>query len=119
MRRLLPALTVLAAAPLSAQETPLWVGVWEGRIGVYPVNLCIDAWGEGPARGSYYYLSQLEPIALTEQDGEGGWIEIAPGGDAGALWEFAEQTGERLRGTWRQGRNSLPFELEPVPWTES
>jgi hypothetical protein len=81
------------------------------------VRLCIDSWGDQPARGAYYYLSQLEPIALSEEDGEGGWIERAPDGEQQALWEFAEQTGERLRGTWRQGRRSLPFELTPAAWT--
>jgi hypothetical protein len=76
--------------------------------------LCIDQWGDQPARGAYYYLSRLEPIAISEQDGEGGWTERAPDGEQQALWEFAEQTGERLRGTWRQGRRSLPFELSPL-----
>ena len=111
---LLPAL--LLAAPAAAQETPEWAGVWDGRVGTYPVRLCIDAHG-GPARGAYYYLSRLEPIAITEEDGEGGWIEKTPDGEASALWEFVEQTGEELRGTWRQGRRSLPFALAPLAWT--
>jgi hypothetical protein len=111
----LPAL--LLATPVAAQDKPAWAGVWEGKVGTFPVRLCIDVRGDQPARGSYYYLSQLEPIALTEEDGEGGWIEFGAGEERQALWEFVEQTGARLRGTWRQGRRSLPFELEPVAWT--
>jgi len=116
MRRWLATLLALLAAPAAAQETPAWVGVWEGKVGSYPVRLCIDVRGDRPARGSYYYLSQLEPIALTEEDGEGGWIELGAGWERQALWEFAEQSGERLRGAWRQGRRSLPFDLKPIAW---
>ena len=81
--------------PAAAQESPAWAGVWEGRVGTYPVRLCIDSHG-GPARGAYYYLSRLEPIPITEEDGEGGWIERMPEGEPSALWEFIEQNGE----TW-------------------
>jgi hypothetical protein len=119
MRRWLAALPALLAAPAAAQETPAWIGVWEGRIGTYPVRLCIDVWGDQPARGAYYYLSQLEPIALNEEDGEGGWIERAPDGEQQAMWSFAEQGGERLRGTWRQGGRSLPFDLKPMAWNSA
>ena len=120
MRRILTALVgLLLAAPVSAQDRPAWAGVWEGRVGTSPVRLCIDVWGEGSAHGSYYYLSQLEPISLSDYDSEGGWTEQAMGSDETALWEFAEQTGTRLRGTWRQGKRSLPFALSPVVWTES
>ncbi len=116
MRCWVAAVLALLAAPAAAQEAPVWVGVWEGRVGTYPVRLCIDTWGDQPARGAYYYLSQLEPIALSEEDGEGGWIERAPDGEQQALWEFAQQDGERLRGTWRQGRRRLPFDLRPLAW---
>ena len=117
MRRWLASVLALLAVPASAQEAPAWIGVWEGRIGTYPVRLCIDSWGDQPARGAYYYLSRLEPIALTEEEGGGGWVELAPDGEQQALWEFAEQTGTRLHGTWRQGRRSLPFDLKPAAWT--
>ena len=117
MRRLALLAALLLAAPASAQETPAWLGVWEGKVGTYPVRLCIDAWGGQAARGAYYYLSRLEPIAVTEQDGEGGWIELGPGGSEQARWEFSEQAGARLRGTWRQGNRRLPFALTPVAWT--
>lgn len=115
--RVAPAILALfLAAPAAAQHKPDWAGVWDGRIGTYPVRLCIDAEG-GPASGAYYYRSQLEPIAITEEDGEGGWIEKSADDQPSALWEFAEQTGDRLRGTWRQGRRNLPFDLSPVAWT--
>ena len=109
-------LPLLVAAP-AEPDKPAWVGVWEGNVGSYPVRLCMDQWGDGPGRGAYYYLSTLEPLSLSEQDGEGGWIEHGPD-DPDALWSFTEQTGERLRGTWRKGARSLPFELKPVTWTK-
>ena len=112
----LPAL-LLVAVPAAAQDKPAWVGVWAGKVGTYPVRLCIDVVGDAPARGAYYYLSQLEPIAITERDGEGGWVEQGSE-DPDALWSFSEQTGERLRGTWTRGNRSLPFELTTVAWTE-
>jgi hypothetical protein len=118
MRLVAVVLALLLAAPAAAQDKPVWVGLWEGTVGTYPVRLCVDVWSNGPARGSYYYLTRLEPIALSEEDGEGGWIELAPEGVQQALWEFAEQTGTRLRGIWRQGARRLPFDLAPVPWTE-
>jgi hypothetical protein len=117
MRGLALLAALLLAVPASAQDSPAWVGVWGGKVGTSPVRLCIDAWGDGPARGGYYYLSRLEPIPLTDEDGEGGWIERAPDGEQQALWEFAQQDGERLRGTWRQGPRSLPFDLKPIAWT--
>jgi hypothetical protein len=109
---------VLVAAPAGAQDPPGWVGVWEGTVGRSPVRLCIDGLGDGPARGSYYYLSQLEPIALSEEDGEGGWIERAPGDEGEAHWNFAEQSAAALRGQWRRLRVTHPFALRPVPWAE-
>lgn len=115
MRAALVAGALLLANSAAAQEKPEWAGVWEGRVGTYPVRLCIDADG-GPARGAYYYLSSLEPIAITEEDGEGGWIEKSPDGGPSALWEFREQTGKELRGTWRQGQRRLPFDLAPLAW---
>src|SRR5690606_15434938 len=54
----------------------------------------------------------------AETDGEWGWIERAAGSEAEARWEFAELSAARMRGTWRQGRRSLPFHLAPVPWAE-
>jgi hypothetical protein len=106
------------ATPATAQDRPAWVGVWQGTVGRSPVRLCIDVWGDGPARGSYYYLSQLEPIALSEEDGEGGWIERAPADETEASWNFAEQSATALRGQWRRLRVTHPFDLRPVPWTE-
>lgn len=118
MRHLAALAALLLAAPAAGQDRPAWAGVWQGTISRLPVRLCIDA-RDGAARGSYYYLSELEPIALGEDDGEGGWIERAPGSDETALWHFTEQTGSRLRGTWIGPRRTFPFDLRPVAWTES
>ena len=95
-------LAFLIAVPAAAQERPGWAGVWQGRIGTYPVRMCVDVWGDGLARGSYYYMSRLEPIALAEEDGEITWIEGA-GTDAEAFWQPSETTATRLRGIWMQG----------------
>lgn len=118
MRWFLALLALCATAPLRAQEGPEWAGVWEGRIGNLPVRACFDAWSDSPGRGSYYYLRYLEPISLSEEDGEGGWIERAPGAETEARWEFAELSATRMRGTWRQGGRNLPFSLDPVAWED-
>lgn len=120
MRRLLPALALLAAAPASAQETaPAWEGVWEGKVGRFPVRVCLNRWGEDvPGRGSYYYLSRLEPLSLADA-GDGMWIESAPNSESEAEW-FIEQIAEgTMRGLWRQGERELRFELRPVAWEET
>ena len=109
---------LVAAAPAQAQDAPAWAGVWVGRVGKAPVRMCLDGYADTPGRGSYYYLSQLEPIALGEDDRPDRWIERAPGSETEAQWDFAELSATRLRGTWRQGTRSLPFDLEPQRWTE-
>ena len=120
MWRPLAPLVLLLALPASAQEAePAWVGVWKGRVGTFPVQVCLNRWGDDiPGRGSYYYLSRLEPISLSDA-GDGMWIERAPGSDAEAEWFIEQVTGEAMRGMWRQGRRTLRFELEPVSWEET
>lgn len=119
-RRLLGLLALLLAAPAAAQEAaPSWVGVWQGRVGTFPVRVCLDRWGEDiPGRGSYYYLSRLEPISLADA-GDGMWIERAPRSDAEAEWYIEQIADGAMRGLWRQGRRELRFELAAVPWHES
>lgn len=119
MRRLLALALALVALPAAAQDQPEpeWAGVWEGRIATYPVRLCVYTYGDGRARGSYYYLSQLEPIQLGDEEGKGGWIERA--GEREAQWQFSELSAIHLRGTWSQGTRRLRFDLRPVAWTES
>ena len=111
-------LPLLMAAPGSVPDKPVWVGVWEGTVGTYPVRLCMDQWGENaPGRGAYYYLSTLEPLSLTEDDNEIAWIEHGPE-DPDARWSFTQQSEERLRGTWTRGARRLPFDLKPIAWTK-
>jgi hypothetical protein len=110
MRRL-ALLALLAAAPAQAQDRPEWAGLWEGRVGTFPVRMCLDgaAQVDASGRGSYYYLSRLEPIQLEELGGEYiEWVERAPGSDAEAKWEFDFLSATVARGTWRQGRRSWP-----------
>lgn len=116
---LLAGLALCAALPLQAQERPEWFGVWEGRIGELPVRACFDSWTGSAGRGSYYYLRHLEPIALREEPEEGNWVERAPGSEAEAAWHFAELSSGVMRGTWRQGRRSLPFWLRPAAWDDA
>lgn len=120
MTRWLAALAALPlAVPAAAQDDkPAWVGVWAGTVGRSPVRLCIDTWGDGNARGAYYYLSVLEPIALSDYDSEQGWTESAPDGGDTADWVFTEQSATALRGNWRRQRVVHPFALAPVAWTE-
>jgi hypothetical protein len=117
MRWLAALLALSVAVPTVAEDDkPAWVGVWEGRVGNSPVRLCMDVWGDTHARGAYYYLSQLEPISLSEADGEGGWIERY--GDEEAEWNFTELSGTAMRGNWRRLRVVHPFALTPVPWSK-
>lgn len=118
MRALLGVLAVSLAAPASAQDLPPWVGVWEGTVGTYPVRACFESFGEGPGRGAYYYLTRLEAISLSEEDGEITWKESAAGSESDAFWQPSEMNGAHVRGTWMQGNRKLPFELTPLAWTE-
>ena len=110
-------LPLLMVAPGSVPDKPVWVGVWEGTVGTYPVRLCMDQWGDGPGRGAYYYLSALEPLSLTEDDDEIAWIEHGPD-DPDARWAFTQQSEERLRGSWTKASRRLPFDLKPIAWTK-
>ena len=118
MRAILGLLAASIALPASAQDLPPWVGVWEGRIGTYPVRACLESFGEGPGRGSYYYLSRLETISLSEEEGEITWKESAAGSESDAFWQPSEMSAARVRGTWLQGNRKLPFDLTPVRWTK-
>ena len=117
MRLLLVVAALLLATPAAAQDRPAWAGVWAGTVGGFPVRLCVDMWDGVPPRGAYYYLSRLEPISLSDDDGDSAWTEHGTN-ESDAEWAFTERTGKRLRGTWRQGSRSLPFDLTPLAWTE-
>jgi hypothetical protein len=58
---------LLAALALSApvQAAPAWHGVWQGSVGTLPVRACLQERSETYRNGSYYYLSRLQPIALS------------------------------------------------------
>jgi hypothetical protein len=105
--------------PASAQERPVWSGLWEGEVGRAQVRACFDGREDSSGQGSYYYLRYLEPIALRQSVTEHEWVEWVPGADTKAEWHFSELSGTRLRGTWRQGARSLPFALRPSTWDAS
>jgi hypothetical protein len=90
--------------------------VWQGKVGNAAVRVCLNSWEGEPGSGSYYYMSHLEPIALSQEEGK--WIERAPGADAEAQWDFATLTATRAEGTWRQGARRVPFSLTPLKWDE-
>jgi hypothetical protein len=124
MRIFLALLLVLgfAAAPAIAQEEeadPVWVGVWEGTIGTYPVIMCLDRWYHGDGKGSYYYLSQMKPIPLRGDEGENRWIEGGYNGVAGSkempALDFTDVSADRITGVWRAGERRLRISLDRIP----
>ena len=57
---------------------------------------CLDGWPDGPGRGSYYYRRYLEPIPLSEEGEEGGWVERAPGSDSAVTASWKPRAPTRL-----------------------
>lgn len=105
-RRLLAAALVL---PTSAQAAPAWHGVWQGTVGALPVRACLQERSETYRNGAYYYLSRLQPIALSHED-DGSWSEENDSG----RWTLAAGSAGRLTGTWRGGGKSLSIALARV-----
>lgn len=114
------------AAPAAAQgeePRPSWIGVWEGRIGSYPVVMCLDRWrksdGDGDGKGSYYYLSQMKPIRLRSGDAPNQWVEGGSDGLVGSkempALDFTAVREDRITGEWRAGERKLRVELTRIP----
>jgi hypothetical protein len=107
VKRLLLLAGLVLAAP--AHAAPAWHGVWQGTIGTLPVRACVQERSETYRNGSYYYLSRLQPIALSHED-DGSWSEENDSG----RWTVAAGAAGRLTGTWRGGGKSLPIALTRV-----
>jgi hypothetical protein len=116
MRWSIALLAAALASPAQAQKAPPWVGVWQGKVGSAAVRVCLNSYEGEPGSGSYYYMSHLEPISLSQEGRK--WIERAPGAETEAEWEFATLTASRAQGTWRQGARRVPFSLTPLAWEE-
>lgn len=117
LRWLVLALALLAA-PAAAQQDkqPAWYGVWKGKIGKYPVVACL-AHDESWRVGAYYYLANLVPIALSGSEQPGHWPEEDAGEENGSSWDSVTVDGNRLRGTWTNGKRSLKISLKRQDWT--
>lgn len=115
MTWLLP-LASLAAVPAPAfAAQPAWEGVWQGTVGTLPVRACLSQTSEDYARGSYYYMSKLVPIALQKEEAAGAWSEHEGGAeDSGGNWTLANDGDNRLTGQWRSGTKNLPIVLTRV-----
>lgn len=112
--RWLPALGAALglAIAVPAAAAPPEDGVWQGKIGTLAVRVCLMDSSASWPRGSYYYLSQLEPIPLSRPEGNPVWAED---GAVKAHWTIASVTPERITGTWSSGTRSLPLSLTRVP----
>lgn len=98
----------------AAQAAPAWHGVWQGTIGTLPVRVCLQQRSEDFSNGSYYYLSKLQPIALSRED-DGRWSEEAGGGGASSgRWTLGSASPGRIAGVWHGGGRSLPIALTRV-----
>ncbi len=115
MRRWLSALAALLLVPaMSAQaaEAPIIDGVWKGTIGTLPVRVCLMDAGVSYPHGSYYYLSQLQPIALEKPEGSKAWEERT---EAKARWAITLVGANSVTGSWTAGDRTLPVKLTRVP----
>ncbi|WP_088309485.1 hypothetical protein [Novosphingobium sp. B 225] len=113
MRRLFALLAALVLVPSAAQaaEAPLLDGVWKGTIGTLPVRVCLMDVNASSPRGSYYYLSQMKPIALEKPDGNKGWLEQT---GAKARWSITLAGANKVTGSWTTGDRTLPVSLTRV-----
>ena len=113
---------IVAGAALQAQETPPTdkIGLWEGTIGDLPIRVCFDRNDRVP--GTYYYLSQLKPIALqADKDGDAARLIESAGYDkpTGGAWQIKALTARSISGHWTGKGQSLPISLNRALYTES
>lgn len=111
------ALCFASAVQAGGDAKTLAAGLYEGTIGTLAIRVCFD---DGYTTGTYYYLEHLKPIALRpdDKDTPGVLVEkLGFGDDPVAAWHIAENTGETVRGQWRNASRSLPIALERVPYT--
>lgn len=92
-------------------------GVWEGTVGDLPVRACF-AQGARDAFGAYYYLSHRRLIALEPEEGtSGAFREVDSRDPERPRWAVAAAEGDRLAGSWTQGRRRLALRLRRVEGT--
>lgn len=105
---------LFAAPALADAPPPAWEGVWRGTVGTLPVMACLNNNGGEFSRGSYYYLSRMQPIALNHEK-DGSWSENGTGGDkVTGNWTLTPRAGGGLAGEWRSGARVLPVTLARV-----
>ena len=109
---------VLAAGPCRAQERdwnapqPKWEGVWQGTIGQLSVHVCLDA-TPYQQKGAYYYDRVKRLLRLVPDKTEGRWLEQDHSDKNGAHWSISA-IGDRLEGTWSDGKKVLPVRLTRI-----
>lgn len=112
---------VLTPSAHAADERPpaAWQGVWQGKVGDYPIRLCLfdQPWMDGETNGSgaYYYMKQLKIISLDQKDAS-SWIE-RPGGEEtpkDPVWRAVKVSGDTLTGDWTAPGKQLPIKLTRV-----
>lgn len=108
---------LIALAAATAAPGAL-AGVYEGTIGTLPVRACFSG-TERSNYGTYYYLSRLAAIGLSEEDGRDGvFYEGGGAPESQPRWHIESTAGGRLSGQWRSGARTLPLRLTRVAGTE-
>jgi len=109
-------LIALAAAAAAPADLP---GVWQGTIGTLPVRACFTR-REWATFGTYYYLSQLHTLGLSEEpDMQGVFFEGNGAPADQPRWNIERAEGGQLTGRWRAGARTLPIRLTRVAGTAS
>ncbi|MFZ1743002.1 MAG: hypothetical protein WAT93_09115 [Pontixanthobacter sp.] len=110
---------IFASHSAAAQDaaSPDWAGVFEGKIGRYPVIACFDQSYDEIGFGSYYYLSQLKPIPLESIGSKSRWAEgdADRAGKLRPIWQTRQNGDDQIVGTWRSGARRLPINLTRMP----
>lgn len=106
--------TALAAEAAAPGPAPVPAGVWQGKIGKYPVIVRLADAPCSPDDSGYYYLSHLAAIHLQQNGSALNWKE--GDGDNAATWTLDNSYGDTLGGKWTSGdgKRTLPIALKKV-----